>query len=299
MESKTNYMRRLLLLPLILIVLTSGCTIDPGPIQATGPGVVVKNFVPDFPEVSSTEEVSFIALIQNTGSNRAEYVKAEILGLEEWELVGYKYPECASGFDLIQADAHVGTSGEIKTCSWVYEAPQLPPDISLVYEPVLRVYYNYMSNTVSSISIVPRNELRRLQNSGQSLPVDVKSSTSGPLTISIQTEPILSFEPRATFPVTITVANNEGGIACYLPDCTKNTNWNKVLLNFDLDPMMSLVDCSDMELTLYKGKSNSITCKVEVFDIPEDTISKRTISVTATYDYMIEKSAEVKVKSSL
>lgn len=286
---------RLLILPLMLIVFVSGCTTIT-PIINSGTGLVITDFEPEFPEVYSTERIKFTTRIQNTGSLPALNIQEEIVGIEDWDLVSVDQLECEHGFGLIPADSVTGTVGETKLCSWTYIAPNVPDRLSVTYKPVARVYYNYLSNTVSSVSIVPRNELRRLQNAGQSLPIDTQSSTPGPVRIDITTEPVLSFEPSITFPLKITINNVDSGIACR-SNCKDSANWNKVKLIFDLGGSMRLMDCNDMELSLYKGKTNSVTCKVEAFNIPDNSIDKRTIKVSAEYDYLIEMSTEVTVLS--
>jgi len=284
-----------LLLPLMFIIFVSGCTDITQPIIVTGGGLVITDFEPQLTEAYSTEEVTFEARIRNDGILPAEMVYTEIVGIEDWDLVLDNTPDCTYGFALIPADVQSGTEGQTKMCSWIYEAPEIPYGLDMPYNPTLRVYYSYFSNTIHTVSIVPRAELRRLKNSGQSLPVAIESSSGGPISISVDTEPILSFETSAIFPVKITVTNTDIGIACYPEDCRYTDNWNKVRLSFKLDDRMRLLDCGNMELSLYKGDTNSVVCKIEAFDIPENSISKRSIELKAEYSYIIDKETQIKV----
>ncbi|MFH1364871.1 MAG: hypothetical protein ABIH52_04440 [Candidatus Aenigmatarchaeota archaeon] len=288
-------MRLLILIPVVLIFI-SGCTTQP--IAPAGVGLVIINFEPDFTEVFSTERVDFIARIKNNGVIPAEFITTEIVGIEDWKFLLHKQPECATGFGLVESSGFAGTEGETKTCTWTYEAPRVPEGLSVTYTPVLRAYYDYTSTTISSVSIVPRNELRRLQDTGQQLPITVTGSTGGPVSIGLSTEPIISFEDTVVFPLKITITNADKGVACYKPSCEQYFNQDRVKLSFDMDPHLHLLDCSEMEISLYKGQSNSVTCKVEAIDIPINSIVKRPITVTAEYEYLIEKSTQIVVKHS-
>lgn len=283
-----------LLIPLLFIVFVSGCTT---PITGSGAAIVINDFEPQFSDVFSTEDVTFEARIQNAGSLPIQGAMAYIVGIEDWEFIANNYPECTNGFGLIPPGIQGETQGATKLCSWIYKAPFLPKDLSTTYSPTLRVFYDYFSNTVSSVSIVPRDELRRLQNSGLQLPVNTQASTEGPVTITLETEPVLSFEESVIFPLKITVNNVGNGIVCYPQDCKNRDNWNTVRLVFDMGNTIELLDCGDMEISLYKGKSNTIVCRMEAFEIPDATISKRTINVGAEYGYMVEKTTSISVNS--
>jgi hypothetical protein len=308
----------LLALLLILIVSLSGCTGIP---VTTGNGVVVRDFDADFTEVYSGEPVNFNLRVQNTGSASASKVHAELLGIDEdWccEPIGrgpwlnkQKLPneeECrytSEGFTLIPPNPQYGTEGETHICTWSYKAPDLPASLSVTYTPTARIFYRYSSDVVKSVTIVPRIEMKALEEQGKTLPIETVSSTSSPIALDIETEgPIRSFENSVKFPLSIKMSNVGGGVVC-LHECKKtrvedpHEEWNRLglTITFANPSVMNLVDCEDQfEVVLYKGRENSVTCMVEARDLPL-TRTQRLIKVHADYDYFIEKEIPVTVSS--
>jgi hypothetical protein len=230
----------LLALPILGIVLVSGCT-WPGTTTTSGAGVVVKEFAPEFTEIYAGEPVTFRLLMQNQGSVDAKYVHAELLGLDEdWcssqtgsstctSSIGERLeklpnePECSykdnTGFNLLAPDATRGTSGASHICTWTYKAPPIQKGFTITYTPIARTYYSYSGGVTKLITFGSSSELRRIQDSGGKLPVETKSQTSGPITVDIQTQGPIRFwgdEKKITFPLEVTINNVGGGVACAL-----------------------------------------------------------------------------------
>ncbi len=313
MQAKSN---QLLIFLLILIVAFSGCI--GGPVE-TGNGVIIKDFEADFTDVYSTEVVNFNLRVQNTGSATATEVHAELLGIDEdwndhsvgnWQS-GENLPnenECrytSEGFSLIPPSPQYRTEGQTHICTWTYKAPELPSTISVTYYPTVRVFYRYSSDVVKSITIVPREEAKALQDQGKTLPTETVSSTNAPITLDIETEgPIRAFEDHVTFPLSIKIRNMGGGVVC-LEECKKakakpEEQWNRLRITIkSLGSDMILKDCNEqLEVSLYKGQENSITCMIEARNLPL-TKTQRLMRIHADYDYFIEKQIPVRVTAKL
>lgn len=286
-------MKALLVLSLFLIVLVSGCVGFGGGGVAYGTGVVIESFETDFPEVYSTENVNFNLKVRNTGSVSAEDVEARIVGLEEWK--GNR--ACGTVDEIIAPNPIYGTQGGTRTCLITLTAPEIPQGLSLTYYPTARVTYRYSTETVKIITIYPTQELKRLQDQGKALPIETESSTSGPISLDIQTKsPIRSFERSITFPITVNIENVGGGVVCLTNECHDSETWNRVWVKIDPKDM-DITECSSgwIDVTLWKGKSNTITCKLRAKSLLTSVSSKKTLKVIASYSYFFDKSIPITV----
>ncbi len=298
-----------------IVFLISGCTTT-----QTGAGLIIEGFGPDLPEVFSGEEVTFSGRIRNTGSLTATNVRATLLGLNDWYGAGRpigkggwigteKLPEeeeCAytsSGASLLPPNPQFSTAGGNMVCSWKYFAPSIPEG-TLAYNPTMRVFYNYRSETVKLISILPRGEMIRLQQSGRPLPGETKSISMSPVRIDIETPSIIRASGDSVeFQLRVTINNIDRGIACYpdsLESCKNtNDNWNRIKISLAMPDGITLSDCQEhMVLDLFHGTSNSVVCRAVASGISMDTPKQHTISVSGEYLYMLDMSAEITVKSS-
>ncbi len=276
------------LLLLLAVIPVSGCI---GGQQITGgPGLVIEAFEPDFPQIYDGESVQLRALIRNRGSMRAGEIKAKISGAD-W-IAG---TECTET-ELLPAVPENGIEGEVKTCQWnIKSNTNLPEGVSMTYYPILNVYYIYSTSTVKSITIGSADDIRRIQNTGGSLPSETTSSTSGPVSIDIVIKgPLRASENRINFPVEIRITNNGGGVVCIdRCDETNSENWNKLNLNINAGEPLEL-DCGDAsEISLWRGQSNTIGCKASISG--QATLTQALITVTATYGYRIDKTTSITV----
>ena len=307
-------MKQLYLILPAIVIFISGCTYI-----ETGNGLVIQNIEPDISESFSGEVVTFFVRIKNTGSQTASDVHAELLGLDQdwynegipvgdgpWAQ-GEKLPEevecryISGGSTLIPPDPMYGTEGQGFTCSWKYIAPHIPTSTHVTYNPSARVYYKYQSETVKLVNILPREELRRLQDSGNPLPMETISQSRSPVNINVEAPgPIRTSQTTITFPLRISLNNVDSGIVCYpntIDSCKgKNINWNKIRILLDLPSNMQVTECSDeMVLDLFQGKSNEITCSVVASGIDMSMPNQATIRVTGDYVYMLDKSTSITV----
>lgn len=324
----------LLALPIIAILLASGCTsitnINMG--TSGGNGVSVKEFAPDFSEIYSGEPVTFRLLLKNEGSVEAKGVHAELLGLDEdWcgndaTGCGASYggrmeklpnePECqytGDGFGMSAPDPIRGTAGSSHICTWTYNAPELGKDFTITYSPVARVFYPYKSAVTKLITFGSSSELRRFQDSGGKLPAETSSSTQSPVQLAIQTSgPIRFWEDKVAFPLEVTINNVGGGTPCStgaasqegVKDACKagvsgEEAKNKITLKITLDPQMQFMDdeCQPLasgETISLLKGQNAFVCDIEASGLSQIP-SQRTINAEAFYEYFTDTQSSIKV----
>lgn len=287
-----------LILPLlVLAVLISGCVV-PGTTTGGAGGVEIKSFETDWDQVYISEPVSFRVLVQNTGSVDSGDGKIDILGLEEWSKL-----ECSPSlaFDrLLAPNPDRGTAGESFAVTCTSEAPGVPSGLSVTYTPTARMSYGYSSDFVKSIVVASQEELRAIESRGTGLPSELISSSTSPISLSIETKGPIRFwsdTSKVEFPLEIRVNNVGGGIAC-LDSACETENWNKIKLTIsgvDLDD----VECQEYEnkgtLTLWQGRSNTIVCKAS-FNVGGITGAvQKNIQVHADYGYFVDKTIPITV----
>jgi len=293
-------MRRLLLmlLPVLLVVMVSGCTAPGFTASASGRGVTIEAFEPDFSAASEGETIQLQLMVRNKGSVDASDVKAEIFGMEKWSLLGKgggSTCDLTDTWGLIAPDEARGTAGGSKSCIYAYKSPDISKGLSMSYTPTVRVSYRYSTNTIKSITLLSSTEARRIEQLGGELPGETLSTSKGPVSVGIVTKgPIKVFKDGLEFPIEFTITNVGGGVVATSKD---SNDWNKVNFRVSLPDDLENVDCpvdTNRTLTLFKGKSNTITCTVKA-SIP--SVPKQ-VQVTASADgyyYFIEKSTKVTV----
>jgi hypothetical protein len=301
-------------LSIILTILVSGC-IGTQTSVTTGNGIIIEEFEPEFSQVYSEEPVYFRLKMKNIGSVKAESVHAELLGIDkDWNQGEEMLPiekECqhtGEGFSLLPPTPDIGVEGESHVCTWKYTAPTLPQGLSMTYAPTARVFYKYNSEVIKSITIVPRAQWKILKDQGKPLPTETMSSTNAPISLDIETHgPIPSWSETVTFPLAIKIDNIGGGIVCSgnpSNGCKlTNENWNKLKLK--IIPKTAGVTVSNCnkyvqklgEISLWKGRSNTITCKITVTGLKTTSSTQVLINVHAEYTYLIDEATSITVTS--
>jgi hypothetical protein len=326
---------------LVAVVISSGCTTTNTTVE-TGNGVIIEDYDVEFSNVYSGECVDLGILIRNIGSVDSENVFVEMLGIEQdwydgkawgegclsedgghwsgWEKTTNE-AECmwnpgAVNFGLLAPDVDRGTSGESKSCTWSYMAPEIPYQSDVTYPITLRVFYQYRTDVAKVITLMTKDEMNELIKQSRTIPIDPQSSTRSPVELDIKTAtPLRIYRERVEFPVEININNVGGGFTCVgydswddIKDCRssqqsqKKSAWRKVVITVEADSPLKLSDeCNDeIELTLYKGKSNTITCTATV-DI-DDLSSSRVqtlIRAHAYYNYIIDQDIELIVHGGI
>lgn len=315
---KSNQTNILIALPLLAVVLVSGCT-GPGP--ASGPGVIITGWEPDLSTVFSDEKVDFLIEVQNQGGSRARNVIAELTNIDLNEWGGFGQQQLQLG-NLIPSDLASQTPGETQSRQFTnLRSPTLNKGTSFAYEPTVRVSYDYTTTAQKPITIVDRTELVRIQQQGQSLPSQATTYTSGPLMVDIlmgnyvKTSGRFGLSGRSydIFPVQITITNNQwgaggsvtakgfqglgGGFSGFgefdypiLVKVKPPTGTSFVFSGFGDQ------DCSQFQFTvdLFKGREVKITCELEVTS-PPTIKSQSLIQVDLDYRFFIDRITSVTV----
>jgi hypothetical protein len=322
-----HYKNYVAVLPILLVVAASGCTIPFGgidPFNSNTPaqtGAIIEEFSPDYANVHSGEEVTFRMKVKNTGSLTLQEGFAEVLGIDQvWTgsagNVGEIFPlEQNCRYDthtitLLPEDTERGTTGGEAVCTWKYKAPDVESGLSTSASPRVRFYYSYKSSTVKTVTIASREELKALEQQGKSMPSESYSKTNSPISIDIETTtPVRTYEDKVEFPVVFTVKNAGGGTACLGNglNCKKpggtgdNNNWNKVLIKIILPQSLSLAQgsCSETQPINFVGNNpQTFSCKIVANVQGQVGISQRQIEANAEYGYFIDKTTEVIVYPS-
>jgi hypothetical protein len=310
--------KALLIVSIVFSMLVSGCAWLPFGLPQTGTsgGVVIEDFSPDLSEVYTGEPIKFTLKVRNTGSVESEKTFAELLGLDEdwYDDFEERFPneaECrydGSGFDLLPPSPDHGTQGESHICTWDYDAPSdIINGASVSYDATARVFYTYRTEVVKSVTLASREEMISMQQQGRTLPADTISSTSSPVSVTVDTtSPIRVFDDVATFPIEISIENVGGGVPCRENECKKTgeEKWNEIKLSIALPDGISMAGtgCNSFSgngdyISVWPGKPNKITCDVSVDANDLTGPTQKAIRVSAEYSYFVDKTITVLVSS--
>ncbi|MBU0898876.1 MAG: hypothetical protein KKB03_02265 [Nanoarchaeota archaeon] len=311
----------LLLLPIALIVLTSGCIGGDTGGAVFGPGVAILNFEPDLSYVDVQEPVKFQIRIQNQGEAKAEYVVLRIYGIDpvEWDLDnsdGTGEDKVVDVGYLIPPSKEFGTQGEIYETEYYGLSPTLPLGIEKTYYPSIRAYYSYETTAMKQVSIVARDELVRLVQTGQPLPQGEDAIYSkGPLSVNVQTGKYIKARTDGIgyfFPITITITNTGNGVvsditespADFMGPFSPPEDYGvsmKVSLPDDrsltFDESCLKYDDRFGSVYLWKGQTASITCRVNLEKAPLIK-TDMSIGIDLIYPYYIDASTAITVRGS-
>lgn len=300
-----------LALPIVAVVLVSGCT-GGGSGIATGPGITILNWEPDYSSVESGDDVQLRLQIQNQGGERAENVRALLtvltFGGNEWLLRGTSgSPEVMLEDYMLPPNPRYGTEGEKKDYIWYLTAPQLPEGLTQTYTPGVRVFYDYVTTATKPITIVNDNELRHLEDTGGSLPSQPSQYSGGPLAVTVTTGAHIKVGDYGhSFPITIHIENTGGGIPYWgaqqsmLYGISEDEEY-MVRLGIQLPPGVIFETCQEYSGTvgqavqLWKGRSADISCKLAI-PSPPPVAQEGTVTLFVYYSYAIDRSTSITVK---
>ena len=312
----------LAILPVLAVIAISGCTALNGiggnsNAVATGPGVAIQDWKPDFSKLFSGEQLALQLRIQNQGQTRAKNVVAEVTGIDlsEWGTGGFNNYENLG--DLIASDPVSNTAGETRTVQFQnLRAPQLAKGISFTYTPVARVSYDYATTAHKPITIVDQAELRRIQQQGKTLPSKPATFTAGPLSVDILTGNYVKTgsgfgQTYDIFPIKVKITNTGGGTVVpkgFLPGTsgygfgqTKNYPVDVKITpptgtTFVFSGFGGSDDCSAFQVTkdLWQGQDADITCELQVTN-PPSISQEKLITVELSYRYFKDATTSVTV----
>jgi hypothetical protein len=307
----------LLVLAVIAVVAASGCTVPGlgtisipgfggGSTVSAGSGIKIESFEPDFQQIYSTESVQLGLKLRNTGTVDGSVEKVELTGID-WTGAtnGGSTGTCGSlKGKMLPAVPDKGITGETKSCTWTVKPKQdeVPDGLSMTYYPTARVTYRYSTSIAKSITVGSSQELRSLQDRGGTLPADTMSSTSGPISIGITSKgPIrVSESGGVEFPIEIKVSNVGGGIVSKSSSSfgsSGSTDWNKMTLTIKLpDGITASEGCdSSNEIALWRGKDNTVGCKLIAQSPGSAGKVQKIITASADYFYIVDATTNIVV----
>ncbi len=277
---------------MVAVLSVSGCIL-PGNLFPTGAansgmGVVITEFTPELASVYSGEVVQFMIKIKNMGTFEASGTVSNDLGNQEWICSSQ---EAESFSNLIAPSEERGTQGEEFTVTWKCTAPSIEDGMRVNYNARAEVEYGYTSLVSKSVTLLPTRELIALRDSGQSLPSELISRSNSPVSIDIQIEgPIRMRDDgmqRVEFPVNVIIENTGGGIV-------KDSKVKLVVEGKGgLTPDS---DCSQNDLMLWKGQSQTITCRMNANNV--DALTQSRIVGQIDYTYITSATATVEVEGT-
>jgi len=284
--------------PVLLVVAVSGCTVSPwgGYTRATGQGVMILEWKPDFSYVESYDTVRFYLKVQNQGGEDAENVEAYVTNINTRDWEG-NTEERVDFDDLRAPNPFYGTEGETGEHYFELQAPELSEGLTQTYKPGVRVYYDYKTTAVKPITIVNYDELRRLIHQGKTLETGPTTTSAGPLRIDVITGKYIKVEEDPIVPITIHIENTGGGVVY------NRARDKDYLIRLDIDTprgYMTLGRCSgggydNGEVTLWEGRETDVNCDLRITNPPKSTVED-TITITAEYGYYIDAVTSVTVK---
>jgi hypothetical protein len=206
-------------------------------------------------------------------------------------------------------DVTYGTEGETATCTWMYRAPGIPEGMNPEYPITARVFYDYRTDVVKSLTLTPAKELLSYNQQGRALPTGTVSSTRSPISIKAESRSPIRFWDSGdiSFPLAITVSNTGGGMVCLRDHCKKASagghEWNQLTLKIiPLSDGLAVSDeCerftgSGSTLEVWPGRDNTIICNIEASGL--DSIvghEERMLGISAEYGYFTDEHASVTV----
>jgi hypothetical protein len=272
-----------------LVIFASGCTgINQGA-SSGGSGLVIKSFEPDMSSVDSWEPVKLYMLVENTGHAAATDIKTELMGINtnEWRLT----PRSNNMEHLAPADPKYNTHGGTGSVSWNLQAPAITGSMKQTYRPKVRVTYAYETTASKLITIVNRDEIRRLVQSGRPLPSGSTTTyTAGPLAVDIAAGSFIKAGVNR-FPVTVKITNTGSGSLV-------SDGGDEYAVDYELTlPAGLSSDCKEGSANLYKGRDYTMTCDVTVTTTPKISEEKN-IQLILTYSYFIDAETTITVSGS-
>ncbi|NOX71870.1 MAG: hypothetical protein GXO64_04205 [Candidatus Micrarchaeota archaeon] len=274
-------------------------------------GISIVSFTTETPVLLPNEEGVFEVKMKNVGSVRSTRGFAELLGLDQsWSRTGKEIlpneDDCkytnGGRISLLPQDDNTGALGGEYVCTWNYKAPDLSLG-EIEFKPIARVYYNYSTTSISSVTIVPKEEMRSFMENGGALKSDIISQTRSPIRLTLNPKsPIKTYQGgKYEFPVEIKIENVGGGTVCLnVEKCKKAQGgyiWNDIILHLELPNGIENIDCPMDEEVHIPGKSQVIGCRLKIVDDVE-TVTQKYITLYSEYGYFTDKAMTVKVRTS-
>lgn len=182
---------------LSLIVVASGCahTASTNSNEATSDSVSINNFSA-FPndDVYNNQNVRLTLTLKNDGEATAENVKARLFnvpfgsGDSEWSGIDSRTVSFGS---LEPEDEEANLPARESTEFWSLEAPSLDNGVTIPYQFMTEVFYNYETQGTTSITLMDQQRFREEGNAQR----PTLDTTSGPIQMEVRTRSPIVFYP--------------------------------------------------------------------------------------------------------
>jgi len=306
-------MNKLILgIPLIFVVLVSGCSI-PGLPSFGGSGVqsqyendvVVIKDQSVFPQsVKANQEISLVTYVQNLGERKEIPVTVNLY--DTCNVFGKTEVTRPSSCTSLEAKEGVGCKDlkllplEVKEIKWI-----LTPDPAKVKVPIsscklkVSVTYKYDTSSQTEIYFVNAEEGQRQQEQGTFREkTSVVQKNEGPIVAYIEPDknvrqPVFT-AARAAMPVSLYVENKGSGFL-------ESMKWDKVVAKLegvgDISDCWTVADFKSQDITLIGKKSPPQACKLKV-PKPSEVASEKTSRLEASleYSYQFRKESQVTIE---
>lgn len=182
---------------LSLVVVASGCahTATSQTSQATSDSVSINNFSA-FPNnnVYNNQNVRLELTLQNDGEATAENVKARLFnvpfGSGDSEWTGLQSRTVSFG-TLEPRDEEANLPARESTEFWSAEAPSLEDGVTIPYQFMTEIFYNYETQGTTSITLMNQQRFREEGNPSR----PTLDTTSGPIQMEVRTRSPIVFYP--------------------------------------------------------------------------------------------------------
>jgi hypothetical protein len=264
------------LLLLIFTVFLSGCI--SGITGGGGSGVIISSFSPSDSTAEPGTPVLLQLIVSNTGSQRADGVNVQLLGLtDEWGISPGRFQSIGS---LFGADPARGNNqGEERPITWTVTGPS--KDVQLSYEATVRLSYSYSTTLDAEMKAVGINYYQ--QTKTKSGIVQQKAS-GGPLSITAKTTSVAI--SGGQIPVTFEIRNTGSGrvFSGGSPDVNSLDR---------IGVSVSGASCPTTDLRLIKGQSALVYCTIPTGGV--DTFKIIPLTIKTSYNYYVDATTSISI----
>ncbi len=272
----------IVLLPIVLVLLISGCSSGGGPALGVG-GLSVSNFRSDVQSSSAkpitSDEPFILSLdVKNDGDRSAKSVSV---------VLQRDASQFTSGQTLRDSSVSEVAVGDSHTYTFDLKAPKIPNDLVKSYVIVGRVYYGYETDAVKTIQLVGKDEVKRRIDNNQAIPLSgTVQYTKGPLTVDVGSniDYVRVSQQKKVYQVPITVTNSGGGVVAQeqLFGSPRDYLVDVKITGASLIPTNS---CGQQKtVKLEQGQSKTMLCEFSI-DNANTIDETKTIQVNLQYNY--------------
>lgn len=190
-----------LMVLLSLVVIASGCaqTTSDTSSEASTASVAVQNFSSFPQEVYNDQQVRLTLTLINNGDQNAQNVVARLFNVpfagdegsnnNVWTLDGDR----SISFGTLQAaDEENNLPAREQNQYWTLTSPDLGNGVTIPYQFMTRIYYEYGTRGTSSITLMSQDRFRETGNAGR----PTLDTTDGPIQMEIRTQSPIVFYPE-------------------------------------------------------------------------------------------------------